>query len=129
MPCRSTVIKPAYKSAATRPAAPSRPGRAVAMAPESEALLEAELAAELRLELMLLWAELRLLAAELDSEATLLAMLDSAEDWEEETEDWEDAEEEDSVRLLRAEPGLWVLVLGAAIGCGVPESLTGSSSD
>lgn len=81
-PCHvaQQFIKPAYKSAATRPAAPSRPGRAVAIAPESEALLEAELAAELRLELRLLWAELRLLAAERDSEATLLAMLDSAED-------------------------------------------------
>lgn len=53
MPC-GRIIKSAYKSAATRPAAPRRPGRAVAIAPESEALLEAELAAELRLELRLL---------------------------------------------------------------------------
>ena len=30
---------------------------------------------------MLLWAELRLLAAELDSDATLLAILEAAEDW------------------------------------------------
>lgn len=122
MRCRLTLVKPVYKSAATRPAAPSRPGRAVAIAPESEALLDAELAAELRLELMLLWAELRLLAAELDSDATLLAILEAAEDWEDEAE-------ADSVRLLRAEPGLWLLVLGAAIGCGMSESLTGSSGD
>ena len=80
------------------------------MAPESEALLEAELAAELRLELRLLAAELRLLAAELDSEATLLAILDAAEDWDAEAE-------ADLVRLLRTEPVSWSLVLGAAIRC------------
>ena len=102
MPCRSTNIETAYRIAATTPAAPSRPGRAVPIAPESEALLEAELAAELRLELRLLWAELRLLATELDSDATLLAILEAAEDWEDEAE-------ADSVRLLRAEPVLVLL--------------------
>lgn len=103
---RSSTL--AYKSAATRPAAPSRPGSAVAIAPESEALLEAELAAELRL----LETELALLEAALDAELMLLETLEAEEEAAEEAaEESEAAEEEaDPVRLLRAEPVL-LLVL------------------
>ena len=101
------LSKLAYKRAATKPAAPRRPGRAVAIAaePEDEAL-EAELAAELRL----LETELALLEAALEAELKLLETLEADseaadEAAEEAEEDSEEAEDEaDPVMLLRTEP-------------------------
>jgi len=86
------------------PAAPRRPGRAVAIAPESEALLAAELAAELALAA----TELAELEAELATELTLLETL-AAEEADDEAEEEAEEEAEDSelaepVMLLRTEP-------------------------
>jgi hypothetical protein len=82
------------------PAAPRRPGRAVAIAPESEALLAAELAAELALAA----TELAELEAELATELTLLETLAAEEADDEAEEEAEDSELAEPVMLLRTEP-------------------------
>lgn len=115
------ITRLAYNRAATRPAAPRRPGKAVAIAPEpEEEALEAELAAELRLletELALLEAaleaELKLLETlEADSEAAEDAAEEAEEEAEEDSEEAEEAEEEaEPVILLRTEPSM-LLVIG-----------------
>jgi hypothetical protein len=74
------------------PAAPRRPGRAVAIAPESEALLA--LAA----------TELAELEAELATELTLLETLAAEEADDEAEEEAEDSELAEPVMLLRTEP-------------------------
>jgi Skp family chaperone for outer membrane proteins len=107
--------KLAYKRAATRPAAPIRPGKAVAIAPEPEdEALEAELAAELRL----FETELALLEAALEAELKLLETLEAdseaadeaTEEAEEEAEEAED--EAEPVILLRTEPVVLLVIDG-----------------
>jgi len=94
------------------------------MAPESEALLAAELAAELALAA----TELALLEAELETELTLLETL-AAEDSDEATDEaTEDSEEAEPVMLLRTEP-IQMLERYVRLSAGSTGDLTGSGGD